>query len=170
MQYLPEGIYRLEASLRNTDGADKLTDQHIYATTGGVTLESEPLTTVSGDGNNDWTRLSVDNINVKSGSVLRIGARSTGDGESNRGWFQADDFRLYYRAPAGITSGAELYNGIDVRAEEGCIVVHSDKAATLPVYNTKGMLIDTLQITEGTSRHNINPGAYLTAGHLIIVR
>ncbi len=170
LQYLPEGIYRLEASLRNTDGADKLTDQHIYATTGGVTLESEPLTTVSGDGNNDWTRLSVDNINVKSGSVLRIGARSTGDGESNRGWFQADDFRLYYRAPAGITSGAELYNGIDVRAEEGCIVVHSDKAATLPVYNTKGMLIDTLQITEGTSRHNINPGAYLTAGHLIIVR
>ena len=93
---LPAGIYTVEASLRNTDGVHCLSDQHIYATVGGVTYASDPLTTVSGANNNDWTRLTVSNIELAIGDKLRLGACSTGDGSSTKGWFQADDFRLYY--------------------------------------------------------------------------
>ena len=93
---LPAGIYTVEASLRNTDGVHCLSDQHIYATVGGVTYASDPLTTVSGANNNDWTRLTVTGIELAIGDKLRLGACSTGDGSSTKGWFQADDFRLYY--------------------------------------------------------------------------
>ena len=93
---LPAGVYTVEACLRNTDGAHCLSDQHIYAQVGDVTYTSAPLTTVSGTGNNDWTRLAVADIDLATGEKLRLGACSTGDGSSTKGWFQADDFRLYY--------------------------------------------------------------------------
>lgn len=93
---LPAGVYTVEACLRNTDGAHCLSDQHIYAQVGDVTYTSAPLTTVSGTGNNDWTRLAVADIDLAIGEKLRLGACSTGDGSSTKGWFQADDFRLYY--------------------------------------------------------------------------
>ena len=93
---LPAGIYSVEGCLRNTDGTHSLSDQHIYAQVGGVTYASDPLTTVSGIYNSDWTRLTVTNIEVGEGDALRLGACSTGDGYSTKGWFQADDFRLYY--------------------------------------------------------------------------
>ena len=93
---LPAGIYTAEASLRNTDGTHCLSDQHIYATVGDVTYTSAPLTTVSGTNNNDWTRLTITDIELAKGDKLRLGACSTGNGSSTKGWFQADDFRLYY--------------------------------------------------------------------------
>jgi hypothetical protein len=93
---LPAGVYTVEACLRNTDGAHCLSDQHIYAQVGDVTYTSAPLTTVSCTGNNDWTRLAVADIDLATGEKLRLGACSTGDGSSTKGWFQADDFRLYY--------------------------------------------------------------------------
>ena len=93
---LPAGVYTVEACLRNTDGAHCLSDQHIYAQVGDVIYTSVPLTTVSGTGNNDWTRLAVADIDLATGEKLRLGACSTGDGSSTKGWFQADDFRLYY--------------------------------------------------------------------------
>lgn len=93
---LPAGIYTVEESLRNTDGAYCLSDQHIYAQAGDVTYSSNPLTTVSGTGNNDWTRLVVTDVDLAANAPLRIGACSTGDGSSTKGWFQADDFHLYY--------------------------------------------------------------------------
>ena len=93
---LPAGIYSVEGCLRNTDGTHSLSDQHIYAQVGDVTYASEPLTTVSGIYNSDWTRLTVTNIEVGESDALQLGACSTGDGYSTKGWFQADDFRLYY--------------------------------------------------------------------------
>ena len=93
---LAAGIYTVEGCLRNTDGAHCLSDQHIYAQVGEVTYASDPLTTVSGPNNNDWTRFVVTDIELATGDALRIGACSTGDGSSTKGWFQADDFRLYY--------------------------------------------------------------------------
>ena len=93
---LAPGIYTVEGCLRNTDGAHCLSNQHIYAQVGDVTYASDPLTTVSGPNNNDWTRLVVTDIELAAGDALRLGACSTGDGSSTKGWFQADDFRLYY--------------------------------------------------------------------------
>ncbi len=93
---LPAGTYTVEASLRNTDGADFLTDQCIYAEAGGVLSESDKLTQVSGTNNNDWYRFCVANVELPEGGALRLGVRSTGIGSGTKGWFQADDFRLYY--------------------------------------------------------------------------
>jgi hypothetical protein len=96
VQGLPAGSYTMEASLRNTDGTHCLSNQHIYAKAGEVTYNSNSLTTVSGTGNNDWTRLAVADVDLVANGSLRIGACSDGDGSSTKGWFQADDFRLYY--------------------------------------------------------------------------
>lgn len=104
---LPAGTYTLEASLRNTDGADFLTDQRIYAEADGVLSESDQLTQVSGTGNNDWYRFSVADVELPEGKPLRLGVRSTGTGSGTKGWFQADDFRLYYW-------GAYRARGIDL--------------------------------------------------------
>lgn len=104
---LPAGTYTVEASLRNTDGAGFLTDQHIYAEAGGVLCESDKLTQVSGTSNNDWYRFSVTDVELPEGEALRLGARSTGTGSGTKGWFQADDFRLYYW-------GAYRARGIDL--------------------------------------------------------
>lgn len=93
---LPAGTYTLEASLRNTAGANFLTDQRIYAEADGVLSESDQLTQVSGTGNNDWYRFSVADVELPEGKPLRLGVRSTGTGSGTKGWFQADDFRLYY--------------------------------------------------------------------------
>ena len=54
---LPAGRYTVTGALRNTDGVDKLTDQHVYAQAGSQTVDSDPLTNVSGDDNNDWSTL-----------------------------------------------------------------------------------------------------------------
>ena len=35
-------------------------------------------------------------VDLIANGSLRIGACSDGDGSSTKGWFQADDFRLYY--------------------------------------------------------------------------
>lgn len=105
---LPAGIYTVEASLRNTDGTHCLSDQHIYAQAGDVTYSSNPLTTVSGTDNNDWTRLVVTDVDLAANAPLRIGACSTGDGSSTKGWFQADDFHLYYWGKRG-----EAGTGVD---------------------------------------------------------
>lgn len=104
---LPAGTYTLEASLRNTDGADFLTDQRIYAEADGVLSESDQLTQVSGTGNNDWYHFSVADVELPEGKPLRLGVRSTGTGSGTKGWFQADDFRLYYW-------GAYRARGIDL--------------------------------------------------------
>lgn len=104
---LPAGTYTLEASLRNTDGANFLTDQRIYAEADGVLSESDQLTQVSGTGNNDWYRFSVADVELPEGKALRLGVRSTGTGSGTKGWFQADDFRLYYW-------GAYRARGIDL--------------------------------------------------------
>ena len=96
VQGLPAGIYTMEGSLRNTDGTHCLSNQHIYAQAGEVIYSSKPLTTVGGTGNNDWTRLTVADVDLVANGSLRIGACSDGDGATTKGWFQADDFRLYY--------------------------------------------------------------------------
>ncbi len=110
---LPAGVYTVEASLRNTDGAHCLSDQHVYAQAGDVTYSSNPLTTVSGTGNNDWARLIVTDVDLSADTSLRIGACSTGDGSSTKGWFQADDFRLYYWGKK-----SEIETGVDNRLQQ----------------------------------------------------
>lgn len=44
---LPAGVYSVQGALRNTDGADLLTDQHIYAEAQAGTYDSEVLSHVA---------------------------------------------------------------------------------------------------------------------------
>jgi len=169
LRNLPAGEYRLEASLRNTDDLDHVTNQHLYAETGGVKLESALLTSVSGAGNNDWTRLSIDGIQVASGQTLRIGAHSDGDGASNRGWFQADDFRLYYKGMSGVESVA-VTDALKLRAEKGAVIVDSDREMSLRVYAIDGRLVAVFAVVPGSNRFELTPGLYIAAGYKIAVR
>lgn len=166
---LPAGEYRLEASLRNTDSADHLTNQHIYARVGSSTVESITLTTVSGPGNNDWTTLSVDGINIAQGKKLRIGAASNGDGTSNRGWFQADNFRLYYKGSSGIDAIMST-QALTLGTIPGHITATATQPTTVDVYLPDGRIAATLHATQGTSLHPMNPGMYIARGHKLIVR
>lgn len=166
---LSAGEYRLEASLRNTDDADHVTNQHLYAECNGVKLESAPLTSVSGPGNNDWTRLSVDGIKVGAGQTLRVGAHSDGDGASNRGWFQADDFRLYYKGTSGVEN-VPVADGLRLRAGKGALYVDSDRETSLSVFAPDGRLAAVLPVEPGENRFELASGLYIAAGHKIAVR
>ena len=84
----------MQGALRNTDGADLLTDQHIYAEAQAGTYDSEVLSHVGGENNNDWSDFTVAGIRLGEGESLRLGVRSSGSG-TTAGWFQADDFRLF---------------------------------------------------------------------------
>lgn len=167
---LPEGRYRLEASLRNTDGVDWITDQRLYARVGTSTLYSDPLITVSGDNNNDWTRLSIDGIEVVDGKALRIGACSTGDGATNHGWFHADDFRLYYYGKSGILDLPSAQQGITVTVIPAGVEIVSDRDAVLPVYMTNGALVENVSLTSGTTQITLAPGFYIVNSTVVLVK
>lgn len=94
---LPAGTYRLSAKLRNTNDVGKLTDQHVYAEVGGVAYDSPAMSAQSvGFEMENWEELTTADFVVESEDTeVRIGIRSTGNGESEAGWFQADDFRLF---------------------------------------------------------------------------
>ena len=166
---LPGGIYRLEASLRNTDSPDHITDQHLYATTGDTTIDSAPLTTVSGDGNNDWTRLEIKDIQVADGGTLRIGVKSTGDGTTNHGWFQADDFRLYYKGTSGIGVVPSAADSLAISTDGCFIVINSDSRRNLTLYAVDGRAVAQINAPAGLSRHQAAPGFYILAGHKILL-
>lgn len=168
---LPAGYYTLEGSLRNTDGQDFITDQRLFARVGSaVDIESEPLTTVSGDNNNDWTRLTIANIKVEQDQRIRLGVRSTGDGKSRRGWFHADHFKLYF---SGTTSVADITSNVARLAVEpgnGTVAITAPHDALLPVYNLAGIEVSTFEIKAGKAIYPIAPGFYIIAGYKIQVR
>lgn len=86
---LPAGQYKLTAQLTtNTQG---VSDQHIYVKTSAQTFQSGALT------NSDlaqWATLSVE-FNVAGEEEVTFGVESTGDGNTEKGWFRVDDFRLF---------------------------------------------------------------------------
>lgn len=95
---LPAGNYHLTADLRVSASSD-VTTQTIYATAGGLTTRStDPITAIASPWETEagWNTLGVDFDVLYNGSKVIVGAASTGDGSSAAGWFQIDNFRLYY--------------------------------------------------------------------------
>jgi len=85
---LPAGKYTLSAQLKsNTQG---LGNQRVYAITKSGSNNSSTLASA---GNMEWTKLEVD-FTVDEEQSVTIGARSTGNGSNEKGWFCIDDFRL----------------------------------------------------------------------------
>ena len=107
---LPAGTYRLSAKLRNIDNAGMLTDQHVYAEISGVAYDSPAMSAQGvGYGFENWEELTtVDFVVDGEDTEVRIGVRSTGDGESAAGWFQVDDFRLFCVEQGGEDTKVEL--------------------------------------------------------------
>lgn len=166
---LPAGYYTVEASLRNTDGRDYITDQHLFALVNNVEYESEPLATIGGENNNDWTRLSITDIKVEEGQRLRFGVKATGDGESKRGWFHADHFKLYYSGLSGNADAVAELNIISITPSKGCVIIESSTDTVLGVYNLSGVLIDNIEVRAGRSTHSLGAGCYIIAGNKILV-
>lgn len=172
---LPAGRYTLNASLRNTDGSSYLTDQHIYAQAGERDeLSSEPLTNVSGDNNNDWSHFSIENITLDEGETLRIGVKSSGTGSGTAGWFQADNFRLYYWGNDGMETGisstpAAREDGLKIYTVPGGIVVESSTDCQLPIYSTGGALYKIVKINAGTNEIVLPKGQYISKNAVILI-
>lgn len=170
---LPAGWYVLQADMRNTDGADRLTDQHIYAQAGSSeVMTSAVLDKVSGEDNNDWTRMTIEDIELSDGEGLRLGAASTGDGSSTKGWFQADNFRLYYygNTAVGVTDLKQDVAGVTIEIVEDGLQVTSASAMTLPVYGLDGTLVQNLNIPSGTSTVKLPRGQYVVGGKVCLIK
>ena len=170
---LPDGIYSLSAAMRNTEGEDVLTDQHFYAQAGEQeAIDSDPLTHIGGDNNNDWSTLQVDNIVLRAGETLRIGAKSTGKGTGNAGWFHADNFRLFYlgKDPNKICEITTSGYPIQILTQENGVFIESEKAFNLPIYTLSGTLLSISKISEGQNYISLPKGQYLINASVIIIK
>ena len=168
---LSAGVYSVQGALRNTDGADCLTDQHVYAQTSGGTFNSEPLAEVSGENNNTWYDFTVSGIKLAEGEALRLGVRSSGTG-TRAGWFQADDFRLYYWGvnPDAIRSVQDVVDGVTVQAVEGGVRLTASSACRMPVYTVNGMLYTQWTLQPGGQTRALPRGQYVVNGKLVLVK
>lgn len=170
---LPAGIYEVEASLRNTDGISFVKDQHVYAQVGTTEYSSAFLSNVSGTDNNDWYRFTVDRIQLGDGETLRLGVRSSGNGSGTVGWFQADDFRLYYLGRAlenAIRAIACEREGVTVTPCAGGVRVSSSVPCVLPLYTVGGSQVGTLEIRTGVQDVHLVHGQYILNGKIVIVK
>lgn len=168
---LPPGTYSVQAALRNTDGTELLTDQHIYAQTQGGTYDSEPLSDVSGENNNDWYDFTATGIALGEGESLRIGARSSGNG-TTAGWFQADDFRLFYwgEASTNVRPVRDESGGVTVSLGEDGIRVTAASPCDLPVYTVDGRLYTVWTLQAGAQTKTLPHGQYVVSGKSLLVK
>lgn len=85
---LPAGEYTLSAQLRTNSAG--LSDQHVYASSPEGLVASPALTSSS---DSKWTTLTL-TFTLREEEDVTIGAASTGSGNSERGWFCIDNFRM----------------------------------------------------------------------------
>lgn len=104
---LPAGVYTLKGDIR-TD--QEPIDQHIAATINGIVKKSPVIkydSNVEGGWQSaaNWNNLQVEFVVLQETKVT-LGVYSTGLNISgnSRGWFQADNFQLYYLGEGTITS------------------------------------------------------------------
>lgn len=110
---LPAGQYRLTADLRiNT--LNDVTDQSVYATAHGTTYRSDSTITFAAspwETQEGWNTLGTDFEVLYDDTPVTIGASSTGSGTGTAGWFQLDNFRLYWLGGDIELPDAELPDG-----------------------------------------------------------
>ncbi len=168
---LPSGVYSVEASMRNTESTERLIDQRVYAQVGEKLYESPYLTNVSGNNNNDWTLLSAGSIKLATGETLRIGCKSSGTGTGSTGWFQADDFRLYYWG-SGSTNTPYVKmddSSIQIKNLRDGIFVRSDRKSSLLIYTINGSLFSKESISPGNNYICLPQGKYLVNGLVVVI-
>ena len=90
---LPAGYYEVSADMSSTSAP---TDNHIYATSDGVTKVSATPASLAWNGAAEWATLVTDKVLVGEDGTLTIGATSTTDGTQYKGWFCVTNFQLKY--------------------------------------------------------------------------
>ena len=89
---LPAGKYTLTTQVKtNTQG---FSDQHLYVVAGTKSYSSSNLS----QGNDEYEKLTVD-FTLTGETLVTLGVASTGDSETEKGWFNVDDFRLWSDSP-----------------------------------------------------------------------
>ena len=86
------GWYSVTAS--SLCGPGEITDQHVYASSGGLTATS-PVKTVGLWSTEGWETQTTEKVEVGEDGCLRVGYASTSGG-STMGWFCVTDFKLEY--------------------------------------------------------------------------
>ncbi len=124
---LPAGLYRVSAQLRTT----LLSDQHVYAQVDGVAYDSPGLSGAAvGEETENWEKLTTAEFIVPGEAAeVRIGVRSTGDGGSAVGWFQADAFQI-----ERLLTAEELPGVIEQQYAEKSLWLDSVAAVTAEPY------------------------------------
>lgn len=124
---LPAGLYRVSAQLRTT----LLSDQHVYAQVDGVAYDSPGLSGAAvGEETENWEKLTTTEFIVSGEAAeVRIGVRSTGDGGSAVGWFQADAFQI-----ERVLTAEELPGVIEQQYAEKSLWLDSVAAVTAEPY------------------------------------
>lgn len=90
---LPAGYYSVSADMSSSSAPS---DNHVYATSNGVTKVSGVPQSLSWDNPDGWTTLTSDKVLVGEDGTLTIGATSTTDGTQYKGWFCVTNFKLTY--------------------------------------------------------------------------
>lgn len=168
---LPAGVYTLEGALRNTDGLSAISNQHLYAEVNGKEYVSEALQQVGGENNNNWYAFKVTDIKLVTGDALRVGVRSTGQGSGTKGWFQADNFRLYYWGTdvTAITS-PRAASDVQLQVLQGGLKVNAASEGMLSVYSLGGVLTRSVPLVPGTQWVGLQPGTYIVCGQVVLIR
>lgn len=90
---LPAGYYSVSADMSSSS---EPTDNHVYATSNGVTKVSDIPQSLSWDNPDGWVTLTSDKVLVGEDGTLTIGAASNTDGTQYKGWFCVTNFKLTY--------------------------------------------------------------------------
>ena len=138
---LPAGCTRAGCFAQHRRGG--LADRPTYLRRGTSRyIRLEVLSHVGGENNNDWSDFTVAGIRLGEGESLRLGVRSSGSG-TTAGWFQADDFRLFYWGtnPSDVRVVQGMVDGVTVVLGEDGVRLTAASACSLPVYTVGGVLI-----------------------------
>ncbi len=109
-------------SSRAMCGPGEITDQHLYAVAGDVTVVSPSKQVAIWNTEAGWELQTTEPIEVGEDGTLRIGYASTSGG-GTKGWFCVTDFRLKFLGEnediknAGLQKAAEEYEGVVAEAE-----------------------------------------------------
>lgn len=186
---LPAGQYKLTAYMRTeailnetTQMVEtKVTDQHIYAENleygfrfDSNFLEFDEFDVLPAEWETEplsWREMLVE-FELEEEQLVRIGATSTGDGTSSKGWFQVDNFRLEqtWRDLSSIQNIQVNGSDLTIRQADGGIVVSTDKDLTLPIYSVTGQLVKMEKVTAGETFIPVASGVYIVNKAKVVVK
>ncbi len=166
---LPAGEYELTAVMR----VGVVTNQYIYAEIGDQRSKSQPVEFAGNWGEagdlSAWNDMSLA-FTVPSSGTVRIGAACELGDFSGDAYFQIDNFRLTLIDKLSSTETIqEDDHSLRVAGSKGGVYVTSPASCTIAIHAIDGVLLKTLEISEGETFIDLPQGTYLIGGKIAIV-